>query len=125
MTLTRRTLLKTGLTLGGLICIIFLISRWVLLNSFVDLENSFARSNLQRAINAWDEEIDNLYYLVTDYAHWNDSYAFMQKYNPDFIQSNFTNNMFMTNRLNLAIILDNSGKVVFAKGFNLGQERER
>ncbi|WP_345305781.1 CHASE4 domain-containing protein, partial [Candidatus Villigracilis saccharophilus] len=65
-------------------------ARFILLKSFSNLEEEYCIKNVQRAFNAVTTEKNNLLSHASDYATWDDTYAFTENLNPAFIASNIT-----------------------------------
>ena len=56
---------------------------------------------------------------LSDYATWDDTYAYILEKNDSYIQTNFVESTFNTLGLNIVAIVDVSGTVVYAKGYNM------
>jgi PAS domain S-box-containing protein len=114
-----KTLLIIGLTMFGLVGGLYLLSRVVLLRGFAHLEEDFARQNLERISSALANELATLDRTTSEYASWDQSYAFLRGKQPSYVQTEFPDVTFQQLKINFVMILDNSGKKVFSKGFNL------
>jgi PAS domain S-box-containing protein len=108
-------LLSTLGLAGGL----YYLSRAVLIRGFSALEDEFARQNLDRARSALLNELDTLDHTTSEYGAWDQAYAFMKGKNPSFIKTEFPAPMFQQLHIGFVLLLDNSGKILFSKGFNL------
>ncbi|MGH9761691.1 MAG: CHASE4 domain-containing protein, partial [Blastocatellia bacterium] len=97
---------------GGL----YALSRVVLLRGFSHLENDSARQNLDRASSALANELASLDRTTSEYATWDQTYAYFHGTNPGYIKSEYAASTFQQLNLNFVILFDNSGKKVFAKG---------
>src|SRR4051794_26543921 len=106
MTLRRKTLLIVGLTLVGLIVLVYIAAQIIVLNGFRQLEDQNTRDNVQRAINALNDDLNQLKSSTRDYSYWDDAYAYMQGTNPDFITTNYTPDTFANLRLNQVIYIN-------------------
>jgi sensor domain CHASE-containing protein len=124
MTLRKKTLILTGLTVGSLILILYAISRGVLLNNYEKLEEQSGRRNVARVADALNAELSNLDDIAGDWSVWDDTYAFVQGNHDTYIQSNLVDQVFENLRVNLTLFIDDAGQVVFGKAFDLqsGQE---
>ncbi len=63
---------------------------------------------------------------ANDYASWDDTYAYVadpERY-PEYIRSNMVDTTFENQKLNLIIIADREGRIVFGKGYDLREKRE-
>lgn len=124
MTLRNKTMAVIGLTIAALILLLYAASKAILLGSFADLEEHYSRRNVTRAVNALHDDVATLNATLRDWAQWDDTYAFIEDINEDYIQSNLTDETFITLKLNVILFVNRAGRVVFGKGFDLGSERE-
>jgi len=112
----------TALMLG----IVFAVSQFFLMSSFQRIEEQYAREMVERATNAFNNQLESLNRLNLDWASWDDTYAFVQ--NPydhhDYIKSNFTDSTFTNNKLNFIFVINNEGQTIYGKGFDLDAEVE-
>ncbi|MFC1905061.1 CHASE4 domain-containing protein [Chloroflexota bacterium] len=88
------------------------------------MEQDNVVQNIERSVKTLDNEISNLDTLLWDYAAWDDTYAFIEDANTDYIASNLIDSTFTWLRLNLMLFIDTSGHIVFGKAFDLYQEEE-
>ncbi len=80
--------------------------------------------NLDRAHLALSSDIDQLNSTLSDWAAWNDTYAFIMDRNQNYISANLNTSSLSNLRLNLILFVDSSGQLVFAKMMNLDTKRE-
>jgi sensor domain CHASE-containing protein len=125
MSLQYKTLAIVSGILAGLVVIMFITARLILLGSFEQLERQSVQQNLQRLRSVIADEIDALSATNADYAHWDDSYAFVQDANEDYILVNTADESLINLQLNAMIFVNNSGRIVFGKAMDLinGQEQ--
>jgi sensor domain CHASE-containing protein/nitrogen-specific signal transduction histidine kinase len=124
-TLRAKTLLIVVATLLGLIVVLYLPLRIILLGSFLSLEQQDIRQHVERAANALNDDIATLERTAADYAGWDDTYAFMQDHNQEYITANYVDQTLVTNRLNLVLLIDATGTVLFGKALDLATGREQ
>ena len=124
MTLRKKTLLSIGLTLVALMAFLSIISSTILLDSFVRLEESDTRTHVERLLSILSNEFAQLDSIAGDWAPWDDTYAFIQDGNSEYIESNLVDSTFVTLKLNVMLFIDSSGQLVFGKGFDLSNETE-
>jgi len=122
MTLRRKTLFIIGATFYGVIILLFFISRNILLGSFVELENQNAYQNTERVRSTLSREFSDLEATTGDWAAWDDTYAFIEDANTEYIESNLIDGTFVELRLNLMMFIDSAGQTVFGKAFDLDNE---
>jgi len=119
MTLRQKTLIAVGLTLVGLMVVLYAGSRTILLNSFSKLEEQETQEDIERAQAVLADNIAQLDRIASDWAPWDDTAAFVQGRNESYIESNLTDGTFITLRLNLMVFVDVSGKVFYSEAFDL------
>jgi PAS domain S-box-containing protein len=103
----------------GLVGGLFAVSWFVLMNGFTNIEEDFVRQNLGRASSALSNELDTLGRTTSEYAAWDQTYAYLKGKNPTYIKTEFPSSTFMQLKVNFVVILDASGRRVFSKSFNL------
>ena len=118
MTLRTKTLLTIGALLLSLMVIVYIGSRQVVLTSFARLEEQVTRDNTSRITRELDETLDELKTLTTNYAQRDETYAYMQKADDEFIKSHFTPSTFKNSHLNIAILAHANGEAAYATGFD-------
>jgi signal transduction histidine kinase len=123
-TLRWKTLLIVAATLVGLIAIIYIPLRIFLLGSFISLERQMLQVDLERGSDAIADDLHDLDLLNAGYASWDDTYAFVAAPRQEYIDKNYYDDLFADNRLNLVLIVDTSGKIVFGKAFDLNAQQE-
>jgi signal transduction histidine kinase/CheY-like chemotaxis protein len=119
---------KTGLILGGtflvLLSLQFAGSLVIISRNIRHMEWASSKLNVERVRNALEEKIRNLDTVASDYATWDDSYAFMQTRSPEFLESNFEGTSSLHLKANLILILDRAGLPVFEKELDLDRRCE-
>lgn len=96
----------------------------IFLNSFATLEKQDTQKHVERVLSALSAELYNLDSFVYDWAAWDDTYAFIQDVNEDYIESNLVDETFTGSELNLMLFINSSGEIVFSKAFDLENEEE-
>jgi PAS domain S-box-containing protein len=124
MSLRKQTMMIIGLTTCGLIVVLYVFSQTILLSGFAALESQDVGRNIQRALDALAEDEAALARSAGDYAVWDDTYAFIQGEYPDYPKMNLTRSTFAELRLNALVLVQSSGQIRFAQGFDLRQHAE-
>src|SRR4030042_457424 len=124
MTLRRKTLIIISLTLIGLIGILYAVLQTIMMGSFAELEIQNTTNNVERALNALDDDIGGLVTMTNDWATWDDTYKFIEDRNEEYIAVNPTDEGMMALRVNVMLFIDSSGEIVYGKGFDLENEQE-
>ena len=124
MTLRKKTLYIIGVTFLSLILILYFISENILLDGLAEIEEENTHQSVERALSALSCDLSSLETTVDDWASWDDTYAFIEDTNPDYIESNLTDETFIGLGLNFMLFIDTSGEIVFGKALDLHNEEE-
>ncbi len=120
--------LKIGLFISGclafLILVVYVITKVIFLGSFIELEEQNTRQNVQRTEDALAGEMATLSSKAGDWANFDDTYAFIEDGNPEYVKANPTDTSFMTLRVDLMLFLHSSGRIVYSKAFDLESGHE-
>lgn len=122
MTLRNKILLINGMTFAILVVVLLGALITILMDSFSRLEHENSHRNLQRVLDAITQELNTLRSEAGDWAEWDDSYAFVEEFDQEFIRRNLPDSTFLRLRLNMVVFLDTSGRVVFGRFFNARQK---
>nr|WP_290224706.1 adenylate/guanylate cyclase domain-containing protein [Trichocoleus desertorum] len=118
MKLRQRTLLMISVALLGLVGVFYTSSSTILLSSFAKLEAEDTQRNVERASDAFSEEIAKLNFTVHDWAEWNDTYEFIQDGNSTYRTTNLNTATIARLKINLMLYAQPSGKPIFGKSFD-------
>jgi len=124
MTLRKKTLYIIGITFVSLIVILYFISQNILLDGLAEIEEEDTHQNVERALSALSNDLSSLEATSGDWASWDDTYAFIEDVNTDYIESNLIDETFIGLGLNFILFIDTSGQIVFSKAFDLHNEEE-
>lgn len=124
MSLRKKTLLSISIATIILITLLYATSQAILLTSFAELEEQKTQEHVERALNALVNEMNALEQITIDYAFWDDTYAFMSDYNEAYLTSNYVDETFIYNRLNLVALLDTAGEPRFIRFFDIDAQTE-
>lgn len=125
MTLGRKTLLSIGLICAVFIAFTYVFSSTFLLHQYLQLEDRFARQNVERVRNAISQIHENLKASVQDYSKWDDTCDFIRRPTEEYTRSNLNALTFADQKLNLVVVLDLTGRIVFQKAMDWRLVRER
>ncbi|MBV9469903.1 MAG: PAS domain-containing protein [Abitibacteriaceae bacterium] len=123
MTLRRKAFLTVGLTLAGLLIVIYLIASEILLASFTRLEAQEVHEDTERVPNALTFMLAGLDETTNDWAGWTDTYRFIQNGNRAYY-SNFVDAGIAAIKLNLMVYIQPSGHILYGTGFDLKQGKK-
>lgn len=102
-----RLLISLGLVLVGVAALLFTSSSAVLINSARQTETRNLIENLSRVEQALQNQLETLGNATSDYAAWDDTYAFAQGNNPGYVEGSITPVTFTSSQTDwLAIALD-------------------
>lgn len=118
MDLEKKTFLIILATLTVVAGLAAVVADRLVLESFRSLERDDAQEDLERARLALDDEVADLDRLAKDWAHWDDTYAYVQGLDAGFEQSNLVPNSFDTNGLAVMVFLDSEGNPVFQAAYD-------
>jgi PAS domain S-box-containing protein len=117
--LRRKTLLIIGMTMLGLVGGLFMLSRIVLMRGFAKLEEDFAGRDIERASSALANELNTLDQTTSEYASWDLTYEFARGQRPSYIKTEFPVSTFQELKISFVVIVDEHGRKLFSKGFDL------
>lgn len=90
----------------------------ITLYTYINLEEKYFVSNLKLAEKIILREINDVDTTCRDYAIWDDSYNFLKTRNEKYLETNFVDSTFKTNRLDFALIADSGGKIIYSELFD-------
>jgi sensor domain CHASE-containing protein/nitrogen-specific signal transduction histidine kinase len=102
-----------------LITAVYSISRGIILTNFQSLEEQNTNQNLERVQNAIDAKINALDTFTQDYAGWDDTYAFIEDANKEYIESNLVDETFSGTKINMMVFINNEGEIIYSKMYDL------
>ncbi|MCU0497887.1 MAG: ATP-binding protein [Anaerolineae bacterium] len=121
MSLRSKTLLIISATLLALITLLYLSSHLIVMNSYLSLEHEIAERNLERVLNHLTDDFATLNAVARDWAYWDDTYAFVQGENPEYVNLNLIDASFISFDVNLLAMLDDNGQLVVTRAYDLQQ----
>ena len=124
MLLREKILTIGGLTSIILILILYAVAQIILLGSFAKLEEDYTHGNVQQALDALSQEIMNVNTKASDWASWDDTYAFIKDTNKRYIHSNLTQDTFAGLRINFILFVDSYARIVCERAFDLQKKKE-
>src|SRR6185436_12233329 len=93
-------------------------------NGFLHLEESTVKRNVDRAINALNDEMDVIYSTNQDWANWTDTYNFVDDLNTNYSDGNTHDGIFKSYSLNVMLFVNTKGQVAFGKAYDLDKDQE-
>lgn len=101
-----------------LLCADFLIRNYLVMPSFLQLENHLAQKDLVRCVEAITGEQNHLGKQVTDWAVWDDTYEFANDLNSGYQESNLQPEALVNVGIHMMLFIANDGDVVFSKSID-------
>ncbi len=102
---------------------VWAISNFVVMPSFERIQDQITEQNVYRAQQLLNKRLETLSHATTDYASWDDSYAYIQKPGQEYERSNFTFSVFANLELSFLAYVDLSGKVIYSASLDYDQQR--
>jgi PAS domain S-box-containing protein len=119
-----RTHIVAAWIMAFFILALLLISRFIILDCFLTLEERDIGDNLLRARNDLKQHCISLSRSAGDYSGWDDAYQFIADGNRTFITKNLDPSLYPQLGINLLLFVDLSGKMVYGKAFDLEKGKE-
>ena len=88
------------------------------------IEMAAAEQNVNRAMAAINQQIDVLDKTATDYAGWDDTCAFVDDLNSNYIDSNLSSETYANNRYTFMVFVNAKGQVVYSRAYDLEKAEE-
>jgi len=124
VTIRTKALIIIGVSLLCMAGLVYITSRFTFMRGLEEIEARNTSGNVEQVLGAFSYLISDLEADTADWAAWDDTYAFIEDGNDEYIQSNLGDETFITLRLNLMLFVHSSGQLVFGKAFNLENEEE-
>ena len=110
------------ITTAIILILFYLPMRQVLMKSYTDLEEQTVFRNIQRVVNQTANTIEEIRKTAADYASWDDTYFYMETLDQAYIDSNYIDTTYINNQLNVIMLIDPSGNIVYADAYDLNEE---
>ncbi len=89
-----------------------LVARFVLMPSFLELENKDAATAIRRVTYLLDRSLNQLELSATGWGNWADTYRFTQDHNRGYVTDNITAVALQQLDINLLAIVDATGRII-------------
>src|ERR1700730_5798045 len=126
MTVRRKTLLIITIMCLGSVVVLYEASRWFLLGGFIKLEQTIGREDVQRVLNALDQDFGAIDRFTYDRASIDETYNAMSNPTLEFIHSLPGMDVAgspQTRRFNFIILSDASGHIIASRGHDLATKQ--
>ncbi|MEG4501610.1 CHASE4 domain-containing protein [Microcoleus sp. F10-C6] len=118
MKLRRKTLSIIGITIAGLTGILYVASSSILLGSLIKAEEQEATQVVKGVLSVFGQTADDFNSRFADWSAWDDTYDFIQNRNSEYIDSNLIPEGLANIRVNIALFVNTSGKIVYGTGLD-------
>lgn len=106
-----------GITLAAIFAL-FVIERFIVMPRLVSQEDQLAHAELDRARAALENSHLYLAAQARDWAHWDDTYDFVQGYRPAYAQTNFSRDMYDDFEYQLTVFFNSDGGLIWMAGID-------
>jgi len=123
MSIKFSTLIGINVAAVIFLAVIILVTNAIIRDSFVDLEQNYIKSKLERIFDTVAERAEDLETKTRDWSNWDDTYYFVNTASPEYIQSNLIiPTTYKNYELNLMAIYKNDAKLIFGGYWEEGTE---
>ncbi|WP_281556148.1 CHASE4 domain-containing protein [Thalassomonas sp. RHCl1] len=88
------------------------VQQWIILPSFYQLERELAIKDLNRVLDAIEQETNHLTNVANTFSSWIDTYQFAKDGNQTYIENNFGMEVMQITQIHLFQIYDRTGKKI-------------
>lgn len=124
MTLLRKSILLISVIMIALLITTYFITQSVLVSGFINLEEQRTQEDVQRALAAISNQVNWLKGNTSDWAFWDDTYAFAQDLNQNYIDTNLAHTTFVSLNIDAILYIDTGGKIIHGVAYDGIEEKE-
>ena len=124
MQLRHKTLVVIIVMIIVTVLLMYAISQLIFVKSFQSMEDQNVQSAVSQAMSFIGFEQSELNRIAVQLAYSDNTYAYMDVRDMDYITSNVADSAYDNLRLNFLILLDTSGNQAFAKGYDLSSKMQ-
>ena len=93
-------------------------SQLILMKDYERLEKQEVQKNVERTLNVLSNELQDLSSTTGDWAVWDDTYAFVQGANNEYVQANLEEpEAFANLRVDIVVFINTQGKIIFGSTY--------
>lgn len=85
-------------------------------SQYIKIENENVEKDTNRAVNAINDRIDQLAHKIPDWSSWDDTYAYIDDQNEEYVESNLQPESLQSLSINFMLFFNEEGKIVFSTG---------
>jgi sensor domain CHASE-containing protein len=124
MRLNNKVLLTLGVTWVIFFAISYVAAEQYLLKSFLEVERSQIKTNINRVKQALDQVSYALSTFTVDWAHWNDAYEYIEGANPQFVPNNVDYATLINSNINILIYMNIRGEILLGVPFDIEARKQ-
>ncbi|HEY9646256.1 MAG TPA: CHASE4 domain-containing protein, partial [Chroococcidiopsis sp.] len=107
-----------GTAILGVVGAVYTVSALIVMSSFATLERQKTELNLNQASDALLRDLESLGATAEDYATWDDTYAYVQGDNPDYVSINLGKATFSNLGLNILALTNSDRTLIYGAAYN-------
>ncbi|MBL8013527.1 MAG: response regulator [Candidatus Omnitrophica bacterium] len=92
--------------------LVYLTGAATVFKGFNEVERKEMDAHMQRLDNAYLSLVERIRSLISDWAQWDDTYRYVQDFNPDYSKSNLNSPTMVSLQINRMLLLDARGAFV-------------
>jgi len=119
MKINNRIIIILAVAVCSLLIALAIISHFFILSTFADSEQKQTNADMQRVLTRLNDEVENVAATCREWAEWDDTYRFVGDLNPAYISANLEQpSLFRNMNINYVLFYNDSGKLVYSRGYN-------
>ena len=118
MNLRSKVILVASISVILVVLLINVIGHLIIIDGFHKIEVHNTETSLKNAQSFLDSELNYLDLKAQDWAKWDDMYNYILDRNDTFVERNLTDDTFANLDVNLVVITDKSGKVLYSRHYD-------
>ena len=95
----------------------------IILNSFVQLEDSTVRVDVSRGLGALNAKLDTMAGSALNWSASDETYYYARYRNPSYLATDLPESIFDFLRLNVFALYDSSGKLILGRAYDYENDR--
>ena len=122
MKLQKKTLLVFVVLLISVLVVVSVFFSTILLASYSALEEQYIEKDLDQAVSKLEDELFSMSSIARDWGPWDDTVDFVNGNDPKYINSNLQPYGFDNLNLNLIVLTNTRGEILFSGAYDLGSK---
>jgi diguanylate cyclase (GGDEF)-like protein/PAS domain S-box-containing protein len=119
---TKTLLIILAVTVGLLVALVIPLYT-IILNSFVQLEDSTVRTDVSRGLSALDAKMDTMAGTALNWSASDETYDYARYHNPSYLTIDLPESIFDSLRINVFALYDTSGKLILGRAYDYENDR--